>query len=388
MIDKDGNIVSNNVKNKKRLEWMRKNVAVIAIILPIIISIGRGVLDFVHYLMNRGYYAYFSIPAELMIAYNKSNIYHSITSVGLIILYMLYCVFTVRIILKKGNWGWKIVTAGLIPIGINYCITYFTMDGNYSMADILDCSIKLIYVQWLVIVPIGYGILLLCMRHRMARGTVIVQVGYVILLLTVVFSIKRNLVIVPIGCGILLLVAYEESEKLLKIFSKLKEKLKETLEEKLNDKRKEKLKEKIKELKEKFRRKVTLKASEKIGASEEKRWKNMDYTILGVVMVMVGISSLLFNAYSMNRNRASGKHQFGIVCVEGEQYAVVDGNEEKLILKKCQIKGKDLMIDLDSYLSIDNNVLINFKVFDNVKLEEKGKAYPKVTRFSNKDMLY
>lgn len=311
MIDKEGNIVPRsfelNKKFRSKLKWMRKNVALIAIILPLIISLCRVIVEFTYYLMERGYYSFFSIPPELMLPYNKSKIYQDIVILGIVFIYALYCFFTVRMLLKKGNYLWKIMSAVIIPVVISCIYAYVSVGySKFFFLAIGICMFFHIVMTW----AIGY-----CMPRGIFGNRVVMR--------------ERD----------------AEKEK---------------------EKRKEKEKEKEKE---KRRGKGKGKGKEK-----DEGWKSIDYKVPGVVMVTLGIAVLFFNAYITNRDKASEKCQFGIVCIEGEEYAVIDENEEKLILEKCQDKGSTLIIKKNTYLKIDNNVMICFKLFKEVKLEDQKRG--------------
>lgn len=78
---------------------------------------------------------------------------------------------------------------------------------------------------------------------------------------------------------------------------------------------------------------------------------------------------IFYNRYSIGRASASEKSRFGIVRIEETDYAVIDANENKMILQQCEQNEKNLIIDTDTYLCLPNNaVIVNYKTFDDVKL--------------------
>lgn len=77
---------------------------------------------------------------------------------------------------------------------------------------------------------------------------------------------------------------------------------------------------------------------------------------------------MFWQGYNTSYAIASEKSRFGIVKIDEEEYAVIDANENKLILQKCEIENENLVIDVDTYLCVTNNVMINFNNFTNVEL--------------------
>lgn len=67
-----------------------------------------------------------------------------------------------------------------------------------------------------------------------------------------------------------------------------------------------------------------------------------------------------------NHKTACEKRRFGIVEISGEKYALIDINENKMILQKCEIDSDVLKIYSNTYLCTDNKKVIHFNIFDNV----------------------
>lgn len=98
-----------------------------------------------------------------------------------------------------------------------------------------------------------------------------------------------------------------------------------------------------------------------------------DYKIIGSVLIALGVILLIGEAYFGNYNVAKEKKLFGIVEIEGQRYAVIDINQDKMILQKCKKNFKTLEIYCDTYLRTKNDKSIMFYTFDTVKLKCKHK---------------
>lgn len=92
--------------------------------------------------------------------------------------------------------------------------------------------------------------------------------------------------------------------------------------------------------------------------------------ILGGVLILAGCIIFFVQGYCDNKNLAESKTRFGIVQVKNEEYAVIDENEDKLILQQCEIENKKIRININTYLCKDNNMIINFRKFETVELVE------------------
>lgn len=99
-----------------------------------------------------------------------------------------------------------------------------------------------------------------------------------------------------------------------------------------------------------------------------KRWGDKEYRLLGVILILISCIIMFWQGYNTSYAIASEKSRFGIVKIDEEEYAVIDANENKLILQKCEIENENLVIDADTYLCVTNNVMINFNNFTNVEL--------------------
>ena len=99
-----------------------------------------------------------------------------------------------------------------------------------------------------------------------------------------------------------------------------------------------------------------------------KRWGDKEYRLLGVILILISCIIMFWQGYNTSYAIASEKSRFGIVKIDEEEYAVIDANENKLILQKCEIENENLVIDVDTYLCVTNNVMINFNNFTNVEL--------------------
>lgn len=97
-------------------------------------------------------------------------------------------------------------------------------------------------------------------------------------------------------------------------------------------------------------------------------WGDIEFRFLGGFIVFIACIILFYSEYRDSYIKASNLSKFGIVKIVDEEYAVIDANETTLILQKCHIDNGNLEINIDTYLSMTNNVIINFMNFDNVEL--------------------
>ena len=100
----------------------------------------------------------------------------------------------------------------------------------------------------------------------------------------------------------------------------------------------------------------------------KKRWGNKEYRLLGILLIFIACVMIFFGGYSTGRSKAAEKRRFGIVKMDEGQYAVIDANENKLILQKCEINQNNLRIDANTYLCVANEMDIIFNNFENVEL--------------------
>lgn len=98
-----------------------------------------------------------------------------------------------------------------------------------------------------------------------------------------------------------------------------------------------------------------------------KRWSDKEYRLLGIILMFIACIIIFWQGYFTSYIIASEKSRFGIVKIDGEEYAVIDANENKLVLQKCEMKNNNLKIYKDTYLCVTNDVIINFKNFSSVE---------------------
>lgn len=115
--------------------------------------------------------------------------------------------------------------------------------------------------------------------------------------------------------------------------------------------------------------KVVDKIVEKGKKEKKSRLGNEEYGLLGILIILVGVIIIFGQGYWNNYRKAVDQRQFGIVEIDEEKYAVIDANEDKVILQKCEIDQTNLKIDKNTYWCISNTVVINFQTFDSVKVE-------------------
>lgn len=274
MIDKKGNIITQNEILKKYYYILKENTAQIAIIIPISVAIYGAVSNYYFYIVNRGYYKYFGIDAELMLPYNKINLYQNIGRWTLLALYWGYTIFSVRMFLLKRNFCGKVIWLIVFPLLIN---AWMSGERELSLAVIV-ASVILLPFQWLMIYSLGY-----CM----------------------VISFHKETLLEP---------------------------------------------------------KRTKSKNKRI-----KRWGDKEYRSLGMMITLMMCIIVFWQRYNDSYITASEKTRFGIVEIDKEDYAVIDANENRMILQKCEIENEKLIIYINTYLCTTNDIVINFKNFTNVE---------------------
>ena len=303
MIDKNGNIICEKGKIDKFFQFIKENTAQVAIAIPVLVSIYGIVSNYYFYIINRGYYKYFGIDSQLMLPYNKNNLYHNIGAFVLVLLYLGYAILTVRILTMRKNYVKKFFCSIIIPLLINMWIFY---EGNINLS-LLEACVEYIPFQWIMIASFGIG---------------------------------------------MALSIYPE------ILQDLKSQQKRVNRKRVNRKRVN-------------RKKSTEKNQKKCEKRRGRRtWNNKDDMILGGVLILAGCIIFFVRGYCDNKNLAESKTRFGIVQVKNEEYAVIDENEDKLILQQCEIENKKIRININTYLCKDNNMIINFRKFETVELVE------------------
>ena len=156
MIDKNGNIICEKGKIDKFFQFIKENTAQVAIAIPVLVSIYGIVSNYYFYIINRGYYKYFGIDSQLMLPYNKNNLYHNIGAFVLVLLYLGYAILTVRILTMRKNYVKKFFCSIIIPLLINMWIFY---EGNINLS-LLKACVKYIPFQWIMIASFGIGMAL------------------------------------------------------------------------------------------------------------------------------------------------------------------------------------------------------------------------------------
>ena len=308
MIDKNGNIICEKGKIDKFFQFIKENTAQVAIAIPVLVSIYGIVSNYYFYIINRGYYKYFGIDSQLMLPYNKNNLYHNIGAFVLVLLYLGYAILTVRILTMRKNYVKKFFCSIIIPLLINMWIFY---EGNINLS-LLEVCVEYIPFQWIMIASFGIG---------------------------------------------MALSIYPE------ILQDLKSQQKRVDRKRVNRKRVDR--------KRVNRKKSTEKNQKKCEKRRGRRtWNNKDDMILGGVLILAGCIIFFVQGYCDNKNLAESKTRFGIVQVKNEEYAVIDENEDKLILQQCEIENKKIRININTYLCKDNNMIINFRKFETVELVE------------------
>ena len=156
MIDKNGNIICEKGKIDKFFQFIKENTAQVAIAIPVLVSIYGIVSNYYFYIINRGYYKYFGIDSQLMLPYNKNNLYHNIGAFVLVLLYLGYAILTVRILTMRKNYVKKFFCSIIIPLLINMWIFY---EGNINLS-LLEACVEYIPFQWIMIASFGIGMAL------------------------------------------------------------------------------------------------------------------------------------------------------------------------------------------------------------------------------------
>ena len=156
MIDKNGNIICEKGKIDKIFQFIKENTAQVAIAIPVLVSIYGIVSNYYFYIINRGYYKYFGIDSQLMLPYNKNNLYHNIGAFVLVLLYLGYAILTVRILTMRKNYVKKFFCSIIIPLLINMWIFY---EGNINLS-LLKACVEYIPFQWIMIASFGIGMAL------------------------------------------------------------------------------------------------------------------------------------------------------------------------------------------------------------------------------------
>lgn len=99
------------------------------------------------------------------------------------------------------------------------------------------------------------------------------------------------------------------------------------------------------------------------------RWGDDNYMILGILLMFICFTLFFYSGYQNNYRKAAEQRVFGTVIINDERYAVIDANEEKLVLQKCEINDSILYINKNTYLCANNEVLIFYETFNDVEVK-------------------
>lgn len=96
------------------------------------------------------------------------------------------------------------------------------------------------------------------------------------------------------------------------------------------------------------------------------------YIILAIVILLAAIIFTFASTYYSKYSMAKRIKNYGMVDLKNEKYAVIDENDEKLILQKCipEDSKNTLVIYTNTYYCIDNNVPIVYKNFNAIEKKE------------------
>lgn len=108
---------------------------------------------------------------------------------------------------------------------------------------------------------------------------------------------------------------------------------------------------------------------EKEKRKNKERLGDKEYELLGIILIIGAISIIFLQGYYAGYRRAVDQRRFGIVGINEENYVVIDFNEDKLILQKCELVQGSLIIDKNTYICVGNELFISFQTFDEVRIE-------------------
>ena len=103
--------------------------------------------------------------------------------------------------------------------------------------------------------------------------------------------------------------------------------------------------------------------------SKVSRRGDANYMIVGILLMFICFAMFFYCGHQNNYTKATEQRIFGTVIINNERYAVIDANEEKLILQKCEINGSTLYIDKNTYLCVNNEVLISYETYEDVEVK-------------------
>lgn len=106
---------------------------------------------------------------------------------------------------------------------------------------------------------------------------------------------------------------------------------------------------------------------EKDSEKRERKWGDIECRLLGIIIILGGVIGLFYQAYVSNHQRAENQTKFGVVQIDGDEYALIDANEDKLILQRCETNNDCIKIYVNTYLCLENDIAIKFEKFGNVQ---------------------
>lgn len=106
-----------------------------------------------------------------------------------------------------------------------------------------------------------------------------------------------------------------------------------------------------------------------INKSDKVLNRRKDNIILGILLIFIALIFEFWEIYEYNNDMAREQKYYGIIDFEGKEYAVIDGNIDKLVLQECLCDNnkKELTIYTNTYIYINNNTEIMYNNFEEVK---------------------
>lgn len=103
------------------------------------------------------------------------------------------------------------------------------------------------------------------------------------------------------------------------------------------------------------------------------KWKERDYRSLGILIMVIAVLLIIICFYNSSYRKGQNQNYFGVLEINEVFYAVIDANDEKVVLQQCDIDAEKnlLIIYKDTYMCKDNDILINYKRYDRVMLKNK-----------------
>lgn len=125
-----------------------------------------------------------------------------------------------------------------------------------------------------------------------------------------------------------------------------------------------------------IKEKKKVKSSPKVNVD---RWKNRDYRIIGVILIVVGLVLEIVYLQYWGRQSVQNQQNFQITVINDNTYVVVMMDGDTAIVEKCDVgDGNTLKVDVNEYMKVEcKNLLIQNKHFVNgiATEEEESRAY-------------